>query len=151
MDIYEPVTAHAPLGEDHYCAAHDGFDYRWVLSQEHREALTTLQGLGRSLACNQPRIWQLTETVKTTALLAHQYPLGETHKSVQPFVLWRGTRLRLDWQGGYADGETSDTWWRFCALDGPLAGTCWHAIERNARDDSSHFRDPVEPVVGQPA
>lgn len=147
MELYEPVTAHAPLGEDDYCAAHDGLDFM-KLSAEHLESLTQAQRIGRVVASHHPRIWQLGETVKTTALRAHQYPLGRMHDGAQPFVLWRGTRLRLDWEGGYLDGDSSDTWWRFCALDGPLAGTCWHAAEHAARDGLVHDRDPVEPVGG---
>lgn len=149
MYPFEPVTAHAPLGENDYCDAHDEFDDPLGMSPERRKDLTALQALHRKMALDEPRIWQVTASVKSTLVhpqSAFAFREG-LHESPSAFVLWRGTRLRLDTVHGYLDGKNSATIWRFCVLDGPLAGTCWYAEAWIARDDSSHTRDPVEPIA----
>lgn len=129
MYPFEPVTAHAPLGENDYCDAHDEFDDPLGMSPERRKDLT---------ACVKSTL------VHPQSAFAFREGL---HESPSAFVLWRGTRLRLDTVHGYLDGRNSATIWRFCVLDGPLAGTCWYADAWIARDDSSHTRDPVEPIA----
>ncbi len=146
MIIYEPVEAHAPLGEDDYCAAHDrepGRD-RWDADAYHRR-----------LAASGTRAWQITTTGARALWIQARAgfsfaDVGPEHEPSALIALAPGTRLRLDSvkvERCYTPEDHESTTRRFCVLDGPFAGTCWSANESVAHGSDWRSDDPVDPLA----
>jgi hypothetical protein len=136
--MYEPLEAHAALGRDDYCSAHDH-----PFARAKRVA-------------DEPRLWVVSgeqpvgaEWVKPRAAL--DFGDGQLlHRPAAELALAPGTRLRLDAmsRGRYFDnGDYFLTTRRFCVLDGPHAGTCWETTEmHDVEGGSTTSDDPVEPL-----
>jgi hypothetical protein len=127
-----PFSAHAPLSPRGVCTAHPDLDV-----------------IPRMLADANPadRVWHITGSRALTVR-------GWNGSGLTPPFdarLEPGTRLRLDdWGGmGFCDGQMHSTiTWRFCLLDGPLAGYCIEAGMTYWDDHATYRGDPVEPVTG---
>jgi hypothetical protein len=145
--VREPISAHAPLGEDDVCLAHE----RGPDPYGHDAS-----AFAREMAEREPRIWRVTGNDQVTATwvapaAALKFPDGALlHRPPRVLRLTPDTQLRLDaWERGrYFDGgDHVMTTRRFCVLDGPLAGTCWEGTESVSMDPDETWRiaDPVEP------
>ena len=137
MNLYEPIEPHASPAEDGYCALHE---YKHDLM--HRET-------------GPSRAWIVTGNGPAPA--THSAPRADYkfddgqlhHHTPDDLQLEPGTRLRLDAssRGRHFDGgDHYLTKRRFCVLDGPLAGTCWEAMDSEYLDGVGNHYDRAQPI-----